>query len=296
MCLRSSFWWFYLIFFIKSYLESFTILFSYIQFNYSDIKSSHLLQSFWKQLLKWIHWKVFSTEVIPSFIIKNLQSVYWGSLTIRLFLSTFLFSFQNVAAVAVETSITFPQVEQVKVDYNQYFLQCTILSFLISLVKEKPYFMFALWKIICHELFANIFLKFLQESKLTYYLLLAQSFPGESWSICCFGSCGQLGWCCCRRCRRYQGGEEGGRRGRGEWWWHGFWTVWLGNRKPALNKKCLKICFVNLIIWSDPVSSGDTHDLFARLTLNPLFAVFRFSKIPKLSKQCSWTTWQVVVS
>ena len=39
-----------------------------------------------------------------------------------LFLNTFLFLFQNVAAVAVETNITFPQVEQVKVDFNRYFI------------------------------------------------------------------------------------------------------------------------------------------------------------------------------
>jgi len=33
-----------------------------------------------------------------------------------------MFSCQNVAAVAVETSITFPQVEQVKIDCNRYFV------------------------------------------------------------------------------------------------------------------------------------------------------------------------------
>ena len=48
-----------------------------------------------------------------------------------------LFSFQNVAAVAVETSITFPQVEKVKVDYNCDFITMYNLIFVLLLGKNS---------------------------------------------------------------------------------------------------------------------------------------------------------------
>lgn len=123
------------------------------------------------------------------------------------------------------------------IDFQEVYTQphCTVWDVLFSYIPKKMLHWCCIYlsvrelqAVLQHLTEGSIFSR-VAWAKTVFILVcfcLAQSFPGESRSICIFGACRGCSCCFCS-CWGSQRGEERGRRGRRKWWWHGIRTVWL---------------------------------------------------------------------